>query len=366
MIATRRSTLFFAVFTVPAFLTLVAGCGKTDERDEASAGQATVAAQTALVSAQGFTETVGAIGMVVGRPGHVATLGAPVSARISSVNVAVGQHVAPGTALVTFDQTSFSGAVQAADAALSNAERNYERTSRLAAEGIAPRKDVDQAASDLAQARAISANAHRQRQLSVLRSPIAGVVTRVSAVLGATADPSQPLVEVVDPSALDIVFGVSPSAAAEIRAGAKVSLSAGQNASGDPLGIATVVDVGGAVDTSSRSVAVRAQAPTTRRPLRIGETVFGQIGVGTRPSAIVVPLEALVPEGEAFKVFVVDVNGIAHARPVTIGGRTDKVAEITSGLNAGERIVTYGAYGVDDSAKVVPLGGRSPAPATKP
>ena len=33
-----------------------------------------------------------------------------------------------------------------------------------------------------------------------------------------------------------------------------------------------------------------------------------------------------------------------------------KVAEITEGLTAGERIVTYGAYGIEDSAKVVPIG----------
>jgi len=39
--------------------------------------------------------------------------------------------------------------------------------------------------------------------------------------------------------------------------------------------------------------------------------------------AIVVPLEALVPTGEGFKVFVVDEKGIAEGRPVKIGGRTD-------------------------------------------
>jgi multidrug efflux pump subunit AcrA (membrane-fusion protein) len=109
-------------------------------------------------------------------------------------------------------------------------------------------------------------------------------------------------------------------------------------------------------------VAVRVQAPTTRRPLRIGETVYGQVEVATRPSAITVPVEALVPEGggEGYKVFVVDAAGIAHARGVTVGGRTDKVAEITSGVVAGERVVTYGAYGVEDSAKVVPLQGGGP------
>ena len=64
-----------------------------------------------------------------------------------------------------------------------------------------------------------------------------------------------------------------------------------------------------------------------------------------------------MPTGEGFKVFVVDEKGIAQSRPVKIGGRTDHAAWITDGLKAGENIVTQGAYGVDDSAKVE-TGGR--------
>ena len=131
--------------------------------------------------------------------------------------------------------------------------------------------------------------------------------------------------------------------------------SAGQDASGEALGVGSVVDVGGTVDSMTRSVAVRAQAPSTRRPMRIGETVFGLIAVAVRPAAIVIPIEALVPEGGGFKVFVVDAKGMAHEREVTVGGKTDKVAEITEGLTPGERIATQGAYGLEDSVTVVPL-----------
>jgi multidrug efflux system membrane fusion protein len=77
-----------------------------------------------------------------------------------------------------------------------------------------------------------------------------------------------------------------------------------------------------------------------------------------------VPLEALVPDGEDFKVYVVDAAGTAHERKVSVGGRTDKVAEITEGLNGDEHVVTYGAYGISDSAKVVPAK-RPAAPAAK-
>ena len=89
--------------------------------------------------------------------------------------------------------------------------------------------------------------------------------------------------------------------------------------------------------------------------------MFGQIVVGTHPNALAVPLEALVPDGEGFKVFVVDAANVAHAQPVTVGARSDSTAEITDGLKGGERVVTYGAYGVEDSVKVTTAPRREDA-----
>jgi len=80
--------------------------------------------------------------------------------------------------------------------------------------------------------------------------------------------------------------------------------------------------------------------------------VFGRIVTGVHADAITIPVEALVPEGEGFRVFVVDSAGMAHARPVVVGGRSESRADILQGLDAGERVVTTGAYGVTDSAKI--------------
>jgi membrane fusion protein (multidrug efflux system) len=269
--------------------------------------------------------------------------------------VSAGQRVSRGQVLVELDPSVLAAARRGAAAAVTAAEQNAARTQRLVAEGIAPRKDAEQAAAELARVRADLVTAQRQAQLATVRAPIGGVVTRMTATLGATADPAQPLVEIADPSALDIVLNTTPTDAGRIRSGAKVTLSAGQRAAGEPLGIGTVVDVGAVIDSATRSVAVRVRAPTVRRTLRIGETVFGRVAVATRAAALVVPAEALVPEGDGFKVFVVDAHGIAHGQPVTVGARTDSLVEITEGLAAGARVVTYGAYGVQDSAKVVPV-----------
>jgi multidrug efflux system membrane fusion protein len=327
---------------------------------------AVVNAQTIVVTPQAFTETFGAIGNVVGRAGHVATLSAPAQARVGQVLVAAGQTVQAGQPLVELDQAPFQAALQAAEAAFSAAEKANDRQQRLANEGIVPKKDAEAAAADLARARSDVISAQRAAQLSVLKAPIAGVVTKMTATLGASVDPSQALVEISDTRALDVLLNVTPSDAGRVHPGAKVALSAGAAPSGEPLGIGTVADIAGTVDSMARGVAVRVQATTTRRPLRIGETVFGAVSVATRPNAIVIPNEALVPEGVDFKVFVVDANGIAHDRDVKVGAKSEKGVEITDGLKAGERIVTYGAYGVSDSAKVQPLKSDSAGGKPKP
>jgi len=254
--------------------------------------------------------------------------------------------------LIAFEQTPFIAAAQSAEAALVTAQQAYDRARRLAEAGIVPRATVEQAARDLAQARAAALTARRLAQLAVVRAPISGVVTKLNASIGASADVNQPLVEVANLAFLDIVFNVSPSDAPHIVSGAAVSLSAGETAAGEDLGVGRIMSVSATVDSSTRSVEVRAQAPPSARALRIGETIFGQISLGVRPRAIVVPVAALVPAGDGFQVFVVNASNIALARPVTVGRRNEAVAEITSGLAGGERVVTEGAYGVVDSVKV--------------
>ena len=330
-------------------------CKGSDAEAEAKAEVTpVVAVKTAVATVQPFTRTLSAIGSVVGRPGRYAALSAPSATRIVRVYVADGQRVGAGQPLVEFEQAQFVSAANAAQAALTAAQRNHERAKRLADEGILPRKDAETAATELAKARSDAVTAQRAMQRSVLRSPVSGVVTRMVAVLGAPADAGQVLVEVADPSAFDVVLSLGPTAAGAILPGRRVELSAGENAGGESIGTGSVASVGAAVDSGSRSVPIRVTVTTSARALRLGESVLGVIAVETRPNAVVVPVEALVPgEGPgSYKVFVVDNTGSVREREVQVGGRTVSKAEVTAGLTGGEVVVTEGAYGLSDGAKV--------------
>jgi hypothetical protein len=78
----------------------------------------------------------------------------------------------------------------------------------------------------------------------------------------------------------------------------------------------------------------------------------GTIVTAEHPGAVTIPVAALVPVGDGFQVFVVDTAGIAHARPVGVGARADSLVEILEGLAAGETVVTVGAYGIGDGARI--------------
>ncbi len=326
--------------------------GASAAAEASTAEQTVVGARTATATTQAFAQVVTAIGTVTPRPGRFAELAAPAPTRVARVFVAPGDRVAQGDDLVEFERAPFDAAAKSAELALESAERTHARAVRLVQAGILPQKDSDQAAADLAQAQVAAVTARRAQQLATLRAPLGGVVTRMSAVLGASVDASQPLVEVADPLALDIVLSVSPTDAARIRPGDVVQLAAGDAAHGEGLGPGRVTAVGAAVDTVSRAVALRVRVERPARSLRIGESVVGSIATAVHPRAVTIPVAALVPAGDGFQIFVVDSAGVAHVRPVTVGARSDSLAEIVSGLVAGETVVTAGAYGIRDGARI--------------
>lgn len=359
-----RRSVAGAALAAGLFLT-VPSCAKESDSAATAEVPAVIGAQTALVAEGNFTETVGAIGVVEPRAGHRAVLSAPIATRVTAVSVSAGQQVAPGQVLLEFEKTTIEADARSAEATELAAQQAFDRAERMVQAGIAARREQEQAAADLARAKAALAAARRTADLATLRAPIGGVVTQMNATLGASVDPSQPLVEIADPSVVDFVLALSARDAARVHVGAKVMLYAGSASGGELLGDATVVDIAGVVDPQTHSVAVRAHAGKTTRGLRIGETLYGEVVLAVRPHAITVPAEALVPEGDGYKVFVVDSSGTAEARPVTVGGRHNGQVEISSGLAPGERVVTYGAYGVTDSAKIILPGAKPAADSTK-
>lgn len=346
-------------FSVLSCAVMCLACNKgadatTDGAEKKPAAEVTATIDTVKTSP--FAETIDGVATVIARVGHIALLAAPSPTRVTKIFVAVGDHVRADAPLVELEQPTFDAAVSSAEAALRAAEQAAARASRLVEAGVAPRKDAEIAAAELEAAKLNAVTARRARDLSHVQAPFAGVVTRLQAAVGANVDVGQPLVEITDPSVLDAVISVAPADASGIRAGQSAQIFEGNAAGSEPIATAVVADISAVVDSATRGVPIRLSIRTNARTLRVGESVFARIVVAQHDKAVVIADDALVPTGEGFHVFVVDSAGVAHARDVTVGGRSAHHLWITKGLAPGELVVTKGAYGMDDGAKVV--GGK--------
>jgi membrane fusion protein (multidrug efflux system) len=116
-----------------------------------------------------------------------------------------------------------------------------------------------------------------------------------------------------------------------------------------------------AVQLPARTLTVKAVVPNGRRHLQAGMFVETRLATATRPRAVVIPEQAILSV-EGTQVVWAVVDGKAARRPVTIGVRTPGEAEITSGVEAGERVVVGGLAMLQDGAPVMPMpvGGGPP------
>ncbi len=137
--------------------------------------------------------------------------------------------------------------------------------------------------------------------------------------------------------------------------GQRVAFWAGADARGDSVGTGTVTEVGAALDSATRAVEIRVRVARAARPLKIGETVFGRIAAGVdaarRDRAGGRPRAA----GRGLPRLRGGQRG-DRARPRRHRRRAHRDARRRSrpASRAARRWSTYGAYGVSDSAKIVP------------
>lgn len=324
--------------SVLAPLALATACAS----DPPSDAPATIEAGTARAEIRPFDVTLDVLATVTARPGGRAAVSAPAATRVSRVRVATGDSVANGQPLIELDAEVFRAQERQAQAAFDAAQAAFDRAHGLVTQGISPRRDEEDAAAALAQARTQLADARRTLSLAVLRAPLRGIVIGVHATLAQPVEANQTLVEIVDPGALEVVFHLSPEQAAWVSPGARVELAGVTG---------TIAGVSAAVDSVTGTVTARARIDPMGT-LRLGQTVDGRIVIARHENAVVVPAAALVPDEKGTHVFVVDADGTAHATAVQVGARTGEEVEILSGLDGGERVVREGAYGVLDGARI--------------
>lgn len=204
---------------------------------------------------------------------------------------------------------------------------------------------------------------------SLVRSPFAGFIGQKYVDLGDYITPGQKLVTVVDPSLFKIQFEVPERYLGQLKLGLPVNVKFEGLGSKAFQGQVNFIDP--VIDVNAHTVKIKAILPA-QEGLRHG--LFGSVtlAMGTIPNAVVVPEEAIVPQGEKTFVYVVRkeqvpvvspdpkkapaqktrMGDIAHLQEVAVGYRAAGFAQIQSGLSSGERVITSGLQKVSDKLEV--------------
>ena len=235
--------------------------------------------------------------------------------------------------------------------ALIQAKANYEITQHhLTALETAGKKDqMKLAQGQLTSAKGKFEGAEAQLSYSEIRSPIDGVVTDRPLYPGETAPAGAPLLVIMDTSSVIARAHIPQLPPGALKAGDAATLTL----PGDIEVKGKVTLVSPALDPNSTTVEVWVAAPNPDGSLRPGTAVTVKIIARTLNDAIVVPASALVktPDG-ATAVMVDGSDGKAHQVSVETGIRQGDRWQITKGLNGGEKIIITGAYALPDNTKV--------------
>jgi RND family efflux transporter MFP subunit len=280
--------------------------------------------------------------------------------RIQQVTVREGDSVRAGQTLVILDDAALRAQVEQAQAgvkAAQNAQAAAQTNAALAAstlgrykqleseksvspqemdemsrraEGAAASLEAMRAQTDAA--RAQENGAHTMMSYTRLVAPFAGVVTSRMADPGTMAAPGVPLLQVDQAGALQLDATVDESVIGAIRKGMKLTVEVNGAAT-----TASVAEIVPAADPLSHSFLVKIDLPSSSQT-RAGMYGTAEFTNGTR-QAILIPRSAVVARGSLNCVYVLDGQGIAQLRSITLGGEQGSLVEVLSGISPGEKLV---------------------------
>jgi len=212
--------------------------------------------------------------------------------------------------------------------------------------GLAQKQsDLKVAAAQLNAAKGDAASAEAMLNYTKITSPIDGVVTDRPFYPGETAPGGAPVITVMDLSQVVARSHISQQEAARLKPGDPATITVpGQTTS--VKGKVTMVSP--ALDPNSTTVEVWASAPNPGGRLKPGSSVRVSMVGQTVPNAIVIPLAALLtaPDGVT-TVITLDAENVPSKTKVKTGIRDGAYVQITDGLQGMERVVTVGAFELD-------------------
>lgn len=296
-------------------------------------------------------------------PRYRAQIGFRIAGRMVSREVNVGDLVSRGQPLAALDPAlprqaliSAQASLAGAQAQLTNAAAAYGRQQDLLRSGTVSQAQVDAAVAtrNTAQARVEQAQASLQKaeeQLGYTRltSDYDGVIAAWNAEVGQVVSVGQTVVTIARPDERDAVFDIPDDRVDRFPQGASLPVTLLSRESLSVQG--QVREVAPQSDAATRTRRIRLTLQSPPDAFRLGTTV--RVGLtDTGAPRIELPASAILEHDGQTSVWLVGTDGRVARRAVSTGERRGDQVVLTSGIAAGDRVVTAGVHSLTDGQTV--------------
>lgn len=314
-------------------------------------------------------------------PFNTVTVRSRVDGELQQVLFKEGQDIRQGQLIAVIDPRTFQAALEQAkaklqqdEAALANAQLNYQRDAKLGKDAFASQQTIDneqsavvQLQAQIAQDKAAIDTAQTQLSYTQIMSPIDGRA-------GLRLVDQGNIIHATDTNGLVVLNQIHPitvistlpqrevAAVRDALAAGTVEAQAVSRDDGTVLDVGTVDIIDNQIDPQSGTLRVKSVFPNKGDKLWPGQFVDLKLRVATLPQVVTVPSDAVQRGPDGPFVYTVDADSTVAATPIEVGQIAGGIAVIQRGLAEGQTVVTRGQYRLAPGTRVAPDAAPSPAP----
>ncbi|MGO9434917.1 MAG: efflux RND transporter periplasmic adaptor subunit [Terracidiphilus sp.] len=347
---------------------LLIGCQQKPPAPAAAAGMQALPVKTVAVTLAPVAQSSEYVATIMSR--RSATMQPQVSGRLTQIHVRSGDHVQAGQLMMEIDAQPQLANVEAQRATERQKKALYdynsleiERQRKLFAAGIISRDVMDQAEQSYSNTKAdyesaVSLRKTQEEQLAYysVRAPFDGIVGDVPVHVGDYVSTSTVLTTLDQNKDLEAYIYIPTERSSEARRGLGVELYD----TGGKLIERTAVDfVSPEVDSTLQGILVKAPVHSSAEMVRNAQLIKARVIWSTKPMAVI-PVLAVTRQGGQSFVFIArqqDGHFIASQTPVVLGDTVGNTYSISSGLNAGDKVIVSGTQFLVNGMPVMPLPG---------
>ena len=280
--------------------------------------------------------------------------------RVTGLHFQEGHAVTAGTRLVTIDNTEYEAQAAAVRADLKTEEQRLVRTKDLYQQNFISKDALDVQLGAVDRLKARLAEAESRTAKTVIRAPFSGTVGLRMISPGAYVKAGTDIVRLESIGTIKADFRIPELYMSKLGANQEIAIRLDAYPGEEFRGRIYAVEP--VVDEQTRTILMRARIPNKGNKLKPGMFVRVAVTLANRPNAIIVPEQAIWPQGQDNFVFRI-VDGKAVLTKIQIGNRQPGRVEIVQGLSATDTVVTEGQIKLRDGAPVVVMSAPAAAPA---